>query len=371
MENISRSTLSFIASLGAFCLVLRTAIGDASFSFPEEMKRGSIIGNLAKDMSLDVRNLVARKARLETGKNSKRYCDLNLSTGDVIVSDRIDREVLCGKKSSCVLIQELVLEDPLEVHRISLHVQDINDNSPQFKKNTIKFEIRESAVKHSNFRLDEAFDADIGLNAIHGYSLEENENFSLKVVAKSGGGKYSELVLKKELDREQQQELTVVLVATDGGSPQRSGTAVIHVSVLDANDNTPVFSQAVYKASLTENSPLDTVVVTVSATDADEGVNGDDGDESFDQMDVGILLMTPEGVSPPTSDLHPASLKIVIEGEAVVERLMTLPEAVGLLFGLTYGLHLNYPKKIRNTLLVIPQIFFHLEVLSVSQVFKH
>uniref|UniRef100_A0A673W2K6 Cadherin domain-containing protein n=1 Tax=Salmo trutta TaxID=8032 RepID=A0A673W2K6_SALTR len=50
---------------------------------------------------------------------------------------------------------------------------------------------------------------------------------------------------------------------------------VIHVTVLDANDNAPVFSQAVYKASLPENSPLDTVVVTVSATDADEGVNGE------------------------------------------------------------------------------------------------
>uniref|UniRef100_A0A8P4KJW2 Cadherin domain-containing protein n=1 Tax=Dicentrarchus labrax TaxID=13489 RepID=A0A8P4KJW2_DICLA len=122
---------------------------------------------------------------------------------------------------------------------------------------------------------DEAHDADIGQNAIQGYSIEANENFSLNVIAKSGGGKYSELVLEKELDREKQQELTIVLVATDGGTPQRSGTAVIHVTVLDANDNAPVFSQAIYKASLPENSPLDTVVVTVSATDADEGVNGE------------------------------------------------------------------------------------------------
>uniref|UniRef100_A0A8D3BWG2 Cadherin domain-containing protein n=1 Tax=Scophthalmus maximus TaxID=52904 RepID=A0A8D3BWG2_SCOMX len=132
----------------------------------------------------------------------------------------------------------------------------------------------ESAVKGSRYRLDEAHDADVGQNTIQGYSIEANEHFRLNVVAKSGGGKYSELVLEKELDREQQQELTIVLVATDGGSPQRSGTAVVHVTVLDANDNAPVFSQAVYKASLPENSPPDTVVVTVSATDADEGVNG-------------------------------------------------------------------------------------------------
>ncbi|KAM3613008.1 uncharacterized protein V6R79_018665 [Siganus canaliculatus] len=238
------------------------------------MNRGSVIGNIAKDLGLDVDKLAARKARIDADGN-KRYCDINSRTGDIIVAERIDREALCGKKASCILKQGLVLENPLELHRISLHVQDINDNSPQFKKNAINLEIGESAIKGSRYRLDEAHDADVGQNAIQGYGIEANYNFKLNVVAKSGGGKYSELVLERELDREQQQELTVVLVATDGGSPQRSGTAVIHVTVLDANDNAPVFSQAVYKASLPENSPVDTVVVTVSATDADEGVNGD------------------------------------------------------------------------------------------------
>ncbi|XP_067455341.1 protocadherin gamma-A4-like isoform X12 [Thunnus thynnus] len=268
------SVLGLVTSLGVFLLPLQTVCGDVAYSFPEEMKRGSVVGNIAKDIGLDVSKLSARKARIDADGNNKRYCDINLSTGDIIVVERIDREGLCGKKASCVLKQELVLENPLELHRISVHVQDINDNSPQFKKNTINFEIRESATKGSRYRLDEAHDADIGQNAIQSYSIEANENFRLNVIAKSAGGKYSELVLEKELDREQQQELTIVIVATDGGTPQRSGTAVVHVTVLDANDNAPVFSQTIYKASLPENSPLDTVVVTVSATDADEGING-------------------------------------------------------------------------------------------------
>ncbi|XP_071060592.1 protocadherin gamma-A12-like [Pseudochaenichthys georgianus] len=83
-----------------------------------------------------------------------------------------------------------------------------------------------------------------------------------------------ELVLDKELDREKEHDLNVVMIAVDGGNPQRSGSAIIHVTVLDANDNAPVFDQAFYKASLPEDSALDTLVVTVSATDADEGVNG-------------------------------------------------------------------------------------------------
>ncbi|KAF3838380.1 hypothetical protein F7725_010148 [Dissostichus mawsoni] len=96
-------------------------------------------------------------------------------------------------------------------------------------------EIRESAEKANRFSIEEAHDADIGQNAVQRYSLQKMKtSFSL---------------------------LTVT----------RSGTVVIHVTVLDANDNAPVFSQAVYKASLPENSPSDTIVINVSATDADEG----------------------------------------------------------------------------------------------------
>ncbi|XP_064829051.1 protocadherin gamma-A11-like [Oncorhynchus masou masou] len=269
------SVTGLVCSVAFFLLPLHSAYGDVSYSFPEEMKRGSVIGNIAKDLGLVASRLSARKARIDTDGNHERYCDINISTGDLTIAERIDRDGLCGKKASCVLKQELVLEDPLELHRISLHVQDINDNSPQFKKDIIKMEISESADKGVRFSLDEAHDADIGQNTVQSYTLQRNEHFILNVKAKSGGRKYSELVLDKELDREGHHEINILLTAMDGGSPQRSGTVVIHVTVLDANDNAPVFSQAVYKASLPENSPLDTVVVTVSATDADEGLNGE------------------------------------------------------------------------------------------------
>ncbi|KAM3867190.1 protocadherin beta-16-like [Diretmus argenteus] len=248
--------------------------GDVSYSIPEELKRGSVIGNIGKDLGLGT-TMSSRKARIDTEGSGKRYCDINLSTGDLIVVDRIDREGLCGKKASCVLKEELLLENPLELHRISLHVNDINDNSPQFSDDLISFEIRESADKGARFSLTEAHDADIGTNTVQSYTLQRNEHFTINVDTESAGRKRSELVLVKELDREQEKEIQLLLTAVDGGSPQRSGTVVIHVTVLDANDNAPVFSQTVYKASLPENSPLDTVVVTVTATDADEGVNGE------------------------------------------------------------------------------------------------
>ncbi|XP_029518510.1 protocadherin gamma-A11-like [Oncorhynchus nerka] len=293
MGNKGISVTGLVWGFAFFLLPLHSAYGDVSYSFPEEMKRGSVIGNIAKDLRLEARILSARKARIDTEGNQKRYCDINLTTGDLIVAERIDREGLCGKKASCVLNQELVLENPLELHRISLHVQDINDNAPQFKKEVIKIEIAELSVKGARFLLDEARDADIGQNTVQSYTLEGNNHFILNVNTKSDGRKNADLVLDKELDREQQQEFKLLLTSVDGGSPQRSGTVVIHVTVLDANDNAPVFSQAVYKASLPENSPLGTLVITVSASDLDEGPNGEvmyDFDHVSDENNIVFSL---------------------------------------------------------------------------------
>ncbi|KAF7649485.1 hypothetical protein LDENG_00140890 [Lucifuga dentata] len=270
MTDKGFSALGLLFCFASFIQTLHLAYGDLSYSVAEEMKRESVIGNIAKDLGLDLRTLSSRKARVDFDGTRKEYCDINLSNGDLIVTERIDRENLCGKKASCVLKVDLVLENPLELHHLSLHIQDVNDNPPQFKDNLIEMEIRESAEKGNRFSIEQAHDADIGQNSVQRYSLQKNDNFILGVDSKK-----VELVLENKLDREKQKEINLFLTATDGGSPQRSGTVVIHITVLDANDNAPVFSQDVYKTSLPENSPPDTVVINVSATDADEGVNGD------------------------------------------------------------------------------------------------
>ncbi|XP_030000785.1 protocadherin gamma-A11-like isoform X22 [Sphaeramia orbicularis] len=265
---------SLLSCFCGFVLILHNAFADLSYSVPEEMRPGAVVGNIAKDLGLEVGKLLTRKARIDTDKSYQNYCDIDLKSGNLVVRERIDREEICGEKVSCMLKFELVLESPLELHRVSLIVQDVNDNSPVFPKDVMKLEIRESAVKGARYRVSEAHDADIGQNTVKQYILQKNEHFVLSV-RDDGGSKNVELVLDKELDREKEREFNFVLTAVDGGNPQRSGTALIHVTVLDANDNAPVFDKAVYTASLPENSAPDTVVLTVSATDADEGVNGE------------------------------------------------------------------------------------------------
>ncbi|XP_053097291.1 protocadherin beta-15-like isoform X19 [Pangasianodon hypophthalmus] len=263
--------LPFFGLLPALCFTN----GDLSYSIPEEMKRGHVFGNVAKDLGLDAKSLVARNARLDAEGVSRRFTELDPRTGALIVSEPADREELCGLRATCLLKYELVLERPLELHSVVVNIEDINDNDPQFSTEKIKLEIQESAVKGTSYFLGEAHDADLGQNAVQGYALQSNGHFSLHVRTNSDEGKYAELVLDKELDREKEQEVTLLLTAHDGGNPSRSGTVVIEVTVLDANDNSPVFSQPVYKIKLPENSPVGTVVVRVNATDADEGVNGE------------------------------------------------------------------------------------------------
>ncbi|NXD73517.1 PCDGK protein, partial [Eolophus roseicapillus] len=195
--------------------------------------------------------------------------------GALLVSERIDREELCGALSPCSLSFEIVVENPLELYSGAVEIQDINDNDPVFPSSQARLEISESVAAGARFPLESAQDPDVGINSLQTYQLSANPHFVLDVQTRVDGSKYAELVLEKELDREEQRELHLVLTALDGGSPPRSAHVQIHIDVVDANDNAPVFNQSTYKASVRENTPSGTLVARISAYDLDDGPNGD------------------------------------------------------------------------------------------------
>uniref|UniRef100_A0A8C5DLG3 Cadherin domain-containing protein n=1 Tax=Gouania willdenowi TaxID=441366 RepID=A0A8C5DLG3_GOUWI len=247
--------------------------GHIRYSIPEEMKKGSLIGNVAQDLGLDLKRLRSGRARIVSGE-SIQYTELKADKGTLVVNERIDREQLCGDVTPCSFSFEIILENPMELHQVTVEITDINDHSPVFKRNRINFEISEGAVIGVRFALNSAEDQDVGVNGLKEYFLTENENFILKQNSNADGKKYAEMVLQKPLDRETNPSLSLKLIAVDGGTPQRSGTVNIDITVLDVNDNAPVFNQSVYKATVLENSPKDTYVITVNASDADHGSNG-------------------------------------------------------------------------------------------------
>uniref|UniRef100_A0A8D3B8W4 Cadherin domain-containing protein n=1 Tax=Scophthalmus maximus TaxID=52904 RepID=A0A8D3B8W4_SCOMX len=237
------------------CLVLCTRNhGQIRYSIPEEMRKGSLIGNVAQDLGLDLKRLRSGRARIVTGENNQ-YTELKTDKGILVVNDRIDREELCGDVTPCSFSFEVILENPIELHRVTVEILDVNDHAPTFKNNVINLEISESATIGSHFDLENAYDPDAGLNSLQNYVLSPNDNFALKQQSNADGIKFA-------------------LIAVDGGTPQRSGTVNIEIIVLDANDNAPVFNQSLYTASVRENAAIGTYITTVNASDADNGSNG-------------------------------------------------------------------------------------------------
>ena len=80
MEYLGLSVSAPMFWLALIPLLLCSSYGDVTYSIPEEMKRGSVIGNIAKDLGLDAKGLLSRKARLDVDGDNKRYCDINMNT---------------------------------------------------------------------------------------------------------------------------------------------------------------------------------------------------------------------------------------------------------------------------------------------------
>ncbi|XP_032742022.1 protocadherin alpha-5-like [Rattus rattus] len=246
--------------------------GQLHYSIPEEAKHGTFVGRIAQDLGLELTELVPRLFRVAS-KDRGDLLEVNLQNGILFVNSRIDREELCGRSAECSIHLEVIVDRPLQVFHVEVEVRDINDNPPTFSGPEQRLFILELRMPDSRFPVEGASDLDVGANAALSYKVNPNEYFDLDVKRNEEETSILHLVLKKPLDREETQEHRLLLMATDGGKPELTGTVQLLIDVLDANDNAPEFDRSVYNVRLLENTPNETLVIKLNASDADEGIN--------------------------------------------------------------------------------------------------
>ncbi|KAM7140559.1 protocadherin gamma-A10 isoform 7-T7 [Molossus nigricans] len=244
------------------------------YSVPEELNKGSFVGNISKDLGLEPRELEELGVRIVSRGRAQLFA-LNPRSGSLVTAGRIDREELCAQSARCLVSFNILVEDRVKLFGIEVEVTDINDNAPKFQAEKLDVKINENVAPGMRFPLPEAVDPDVGVNSLQSYQLSPNRHFSLAVQSHVNGAKYPELVLERALDREEEAQHHLVLTAYDGGDPLRSGTVLISVTVFDTNDNAPVFTLPEYRVNVPENLPVGTQLLTVTATDRDEGTNGE------------------------------------------------------------------------------------------------
>ncbi|TDG46679.1 hypothetical protein AWZ03_006859 [Drosophila navojoa] len=202
-----------------------------------------------------------------------REFTLDQITGEVKTNVVLDRE---GMRSHYDLV--VLSSQPTYPIEVRIKVLDINDNSPEFPEPSIAVSFSESAVSGTRLLLDAATDADIGDNGVtdHYEIVAGNVDNKFRLVTTtnpSGDTSYLHLETTGNLDRESRGSYQLNISASDGGTPPRLGFLQVNVTILDVNDNPPIFDHSDYSVTLNETVLPGSPVLQVMASDNDLGDN--------------------------------------------------------------------------------------------------
>uniref|UniRef100_A0A8C3RDC2 Cadherin EGF LAG seven-pass G-type receptor 2 n=1 Tax=Cyanoderma ruficeps TaxID=181631 RepID=A0A8C3RDC2_9PASS len=153
---------------------------------------------------------------------------------------------------------------------LEILVSDVNDNAPQFLRHSYQGSIYEDVPTFTSVLQVSATDRDSGLNGRVFYTFQGGDDGDGDFIIESTSGIVRTL---RRLDRENVPLYSLQAFAVDKGIPARRTPVEIQVTVLDVNDNPPVFERDEFDIFVEENSPIGLVVARITATDPDEGTN--------------------------------------------------------------------------------------------------
>lgn len=208
---------------------------------------------------------------LFVGSSNDRGFSIGTETGVIRVSRRLDRETQ-NRVVLTVMAKNGggIRGNDTDEAQVIISIQDGND-PPEFLQNSYDASVSEGAVYGTRVVTVRAIDKDI---------KPQNNQFSYSIIGGNHGQAFKvdpqtgDIETAKQLDRETVPVYDLTIGAIDTGSPPQTGTAMVHIELLDVNDNGPVFDPPEVIGYVSENEPAGTSVMTLSATDPDLPPNG-------------------------------------------------------------------------------------------------
>ena len=249
-----------------------------TFSIKEEVAENSFIGNLTAAAGLgDVYSPeVLSRLRFSYLSQPALTYNFEMISGILFTAGRIDREAICESEVTCADRFDVAIKpvEYLQFIKVTIVIEDINDNFPTFAQASVSHQMLESAALGTTLLLPSAVDHDSPRYAIQNYTWDDPSNrFFLDTIPKMDGSMDLRLRLQRPLDREFQDEYRVTVTAFDGSG--YSGTCEVFITVMDANDNNPMFLSRQYDVTIEENLPIGRSILNVHAMDDDLGENGE------------------------------------------------------------------------------------------------
>ncbi|XP_067663340.1 protocadherin gamma-A4-like [Haliotis asinina] len=280
-QKVIMQSVSFITFLTLLCGHCLGQAPDLILRIPEEINLDTYVGNVS-DSSAMFKNLSrAEKETLKFGILNKdshpsKLFRIDPDSGKLYSQGRIDRETLCDFTDACRIEFDVAVHSPVfsNIATVFIYVDDINDNAPTFPATEVTLDVSELASVGTVLKISGAVDRDSQFNnTIQSYDLSQQDMFSLTTTKNLDGSSVINLLLGKSLDREVKDQYSFNIVASDGGSPPKTGTLAVTINVLDENDNPPRFQNSSYDVMVKEDIAVNSTIMVVSATDPDLGSN--------------------------------------------------------------------------------------------------
>jgi len=221
-------------------------------------------------------------------KDALNYFEIHPESGWITTKEVMDYEVMNSSRFR-VIATDAGVPSRSSSRDFEILVNNLNDGAPVFPENVnITFYVVENTPIGTFVGVVQAYDSDAGENGRISYYITAGNIFGLFSVNKDNGTIYT----IREIDFEETSSQTIGVTAVDNSMNPKSSVITIKVNIVDTNDNAPAFEHDPVYLTLRENTPVNTVIHMVTATDADSSVNGTVRYEIVNE-NTGLLKINP------------------------------------------------------------------------------